>query len=102
MSSSLRIFGLIIAAFFFTALAMALAQDRASSDGIDDGVWVLTSKNYNSSFVPHGNDPDDGFEDIIDEQDIALHESCVLYSVDTSYENFGKKITETKIGRAHV
>lgn len=94
MSSSLRIVGFIGAAFLFAALGIVLAQDQDSSGAADDGVWVLTSKNYNSSFVPHGNDPDDGFEDIIDEQNIALHESCVLYSVDTSYDNFGKKISE--------
>jgi hypothetical protein len=95
MSSSLRIIGFIGAAVFFTTLGMVLAQDQASSDVVDDGVWVLTSKNYNSSFVPHGNEPDDGFEDIIDEQDIALHEDCVLYSVDTFYDNFGKRIRHT-------
>jgi hypothetical protein len=94
MSSNLRIIGFIGAMVFFTTLGMAMAQDQASSDAVDGGVWVLTSKNFNSSFVPNGNDPDDGFEDIIDEQNIALHESCVLYSVDTSYDNFGKKISE--------
>lgn len=94
MSSSLRIVGIIGAAVLFAALGIVLAQDQESSGASDDGVWVLASKNFNSSFVPHGNDPDDGFEDIIDEQQIALHESCVLYSVDTSYENFGKTIAE--------
>ncbi len=94
MSSNLRIIGFVGAAVLFAALGMVLAQDQASSDAVDDGVWVLTSKNCNSSFVPHGDEPDDGFEDIIGEQHIALHESCVSYSVDTSYENFGKKISE--------
>jgi hypothetical protein len=94
MNINLRLIGFIALAVLLLSLGMALAQDQSSSDAVDDGVWVLTSKNFNSSFVPHGNDPDDGFEDIIDEQNIALHESCVLYSVDTSYENFGKTIAE--------
>lgn len=95
MSSSLRIIGFIGAAVLFAALGIVLAQDQESSGAADDGVWVLASKNYNSAFVPHGNDPNDGFEDIIDEQEIALHESCVLYSVETSYLDNGKEIRHT-------
>jgi hypothetical protein len=95
MSSSLRIVGVIGAAFLFAALGIVLAQDQDPSGVADDGVWVLASKNYNSAFVPHGNDPNDGFEDNIDEQEIALHESCVLYSVETSYLDNGKEIRHT-------
>lgn len=95
MSSNFGIISFIGVAVLFAALGMGLAQVKASSDAIDDGLWVLTSKNYNSSFVPNGNDPDDGFADIIDDQDIALHEDCVLYSVETSYVENGKEIRHT-------